>query len=209
MNDNVFPQDEGANRTTSLGRKRFQTELAAYSVLFRFLQHAHHHVYEHLSEQNQHQHINVPFLSPRLWGVCAVNTEGLGAASWDMGPKKKTLRGGLKETEFAKKLSHFRSKFLCLDVAAEDNLFPTCTRLFLRKGRAVCRRCRYLAIMLAKEWRFKQKVLPSDHLLPSMIAGPVDATKSSKCRSCTELQGDKEVWFRFRTDCHLPVSQVG
>lgn len=209
MNDNVFPQDEGTSRTTSLGRKQFQTELAAYSVLFRFLQCAHRHVYEHLSEQNQHQHIKVAFLSPRPWGVHTVNAEGLGAAFWNIGTKKKILSGDLKEMEFAKKLSHFKSTFLCLGVAAEDKLFPTCTRLFSRNSRAVCRQCRYLVTLLDVEWRFKWKVLPLDPLLPGMIARPVDATKSSKCTSCTDLQGDKEVWFCFRTGCHLPVSQVG
>jgi len=81
MNDNVFPQDEGASRTTSLGKKRSQAELAAYSVQFTFLQRARHHVYEGLSEQNQHQHIEVPFPSPQPWGVHVVNAEGLGAAS--------------------------------------------------------------------------------------------------------------------------------
>ena len=100
-------------------------------------------IHKHLSEQTQHQHVKVPFPSPRPWGMHAVNAEGLGAASWDMGIKKKTLNGDLKETEFAKKLSCFESKFLCLGVAAKDNLFPTCTRLFPTNSRAVCRQCRY------------------------------------------------------------------
>lgn len=104
--------------------------------------------------------------------------------------QKKILSGNLKVTEFAKKLSCFKSKFLCLGVAAEDNLFPTCTRLFLMNSRAVCRQCRHLVIMLAKGQRFKWKKLPLDPLLPGVIARPADATKSSKCRSYTELQGD-------------------
>lgn len=54
----------------------YQTELAAYSVLYRFLQRAHLHVYECLSEQNQHQRIKVPFQPPQPWSVHAVNAEG-------------------------------------------------------------------------------------------------------------------------------------
>lgn len=53
--------------------------------------------------------------------------------------------------EFDKMLSFFKSKFLCFGVAAEDNLFPACTRVFPMSIRAPWRQCRYLAIMLAKE----------------------------------------------------------
>jgi len=126
-----------------------------------------------------------------------------------MGTKQKTLSGDLKETEFAMKLSCFRSEFLCLGVTTEDNLFPTCTGLFPRNIKAVCRQCRYLVVTLAKEQRFKQSVLPLDPLLPGLIARPADAAMSSKCRSYTLLQEDKEVWFCFGTGCHPPVSQLG
>lgn len=128
---------------------------------------------------------------------------------WNMGTRKKTLSGDLEETEFARTLSHFKSKFLCLAVAAEGNLFPTCSRLFLRNSRTVCRKCRYSGIVLFKEWRFKCKVLPLDRLLPGVTVRPADVTKPSKCRSYIELQGNKEVWLCFATGCHSPVSQVG
>lgn len=112
--------------------------------------------------------MKVRFPSLQPWGVHAVN------ASRDMGTKKSSLIEGVKETEFDKRLSFFKIKFLCLGVAAEDNLFPTGTRVFPMNSGAVWRQCRYLIITLAKEQRLKQKMLLLDILLPVMIARSAD-----------------------------------
>lgn len=103
-----------------------------------------------------------------------------------MGTEKKTRSGELKETVFAKRLSCFKCKFLCLGAAAENNLFPICTIQAVQ-----------VVIMLAKEHRFKRKILCLDPLLPGVITRLADATKSSKRGSYTDLQGDKAVWFWF------------
>lgn len=91
-----------------------------------------------------------------------------------MGTKKSSFNGGVKETEFDKRLSFFKHIFLCLGVAAEDNQLPTCTRVFLMNNRALWRQHMFIVIMLAKEQRLKQKMLPLDILIPGMIARSAD-----------------------------------
>lgn len=63
-------------------------------------------------------------------------------------------------------------------MAAEDNLFPTYTRVFLMDSGALWRQYRYLVVMLAKEQRseqrLKHKMLPLDILLPGLIAGSAE-----------------------------------
>lgn len=164
MNDNVFAQDGGTIRTTSLGRKQFQTELAAYSVLFSS---SNMPITMYMSTfQSKSSPITKVLFPSQPQGVQEAN------ASRDTWTKKSSFIGGVEETEFDKKLSFFKSKFLCLGVAAEDSLFPTYTRVLLGDSRALWRHCRYLVIMLAKEQRLKQKMLPLD--IPGMIARSAD-----------------------------------
>lgn len=198
MNDNVFAQDDGTIRTTSPGRKQFQTELAAYSLLFSS-SNMPITMYMSTFQSKTSHNIKVLFLS-QARSVREVN------ASRDTGTKKSSFIGGVKETEFDKKLGFFKSKSPCLGVAAEDSLFPTCTRVSLMDSRALWRHCRYLVFLLAKEQRLKQKILPLDMLLPGMIArsAHVKALQVQKLHRVPRKKGGLVLFWNWLPTPGLP-----